>query len=107
MGRTAQGSSAHVNIGSPDCLVDRTFTIEISLDNPKKPKKERILPIYRNPIYLAKEYARLIETGEARNESDLAQKMGISRVRVNHFIRLLKLDASIIQIIEKLGDRTW
>ena len=59
---------------------------------------------YHNPLYVAKEYARMIETGEAKNESDLARKIGISRVRVNHFIRLLKLDASIIQTIEKLGD---
>lgn len=59
---------------------------------------------YHNPLYAAKEYARMIETGEAKNESDLARKIGISRVRVNHFIRLLKLDASIIQTIEKLGD---
>jgi biotin operon repressor len=93
-----------VRTGSPNCLVDRTFTIEISLDNTKKPKKKRILPIYRNPVYLAKEYAWMIETGDAKSESDLARKMGISRVRVNQFIKLLKLDASIIQSIEKLGD---
>ena len=79
----------------PNCLVDRTFTIELSLDNTKKSKKERIIPNYRNPLYVAKEYARMIETGEAKSESDLARKMGISRVRANHFIRLLKLDASI------------
>ena len=93
-----------IHSGSPDCLVDRTFTIEISLDNTKKPKKERILPVYRNPIYVAKEYARMIKTGEAKGESDLARKIGISRVRVNQFIKLLKLDALIIQSIEKLGD---
>jgi hypothetical protein len=46
----------------------------------------------------------MIETGEAKNESDLARKLGISRVRVNQFIRLLKLDTSIIKAIEKLGD---
>jgi len=93
-----------IRSGSPDCLVDRTFTIEISLDNTKKPKKGRIRPIYRNPIYLAKEYACMIETGRAKSESDLARKMGISKVRVNQFIKLLKLDALIIQSIEKLGD---
>lgn len=59
---------------------------------------------YRNPLYMAKEYARMIETGEAKSESDLARKMGISRVRVNQFIRLLKLDTSIIKAIEKFGD---
>jgi len=90
--------------GSPDCMADRTFTIEISLANTKKPKKERIIPIYRNPLYVAKEYVRMIETGEAKSESDVARKLGISRVRVNHFIRLLKLDTTIIQSIDKLGD---
>jgi len=93
-----------IHSGSPDCLVGRTFTIEISLDNPKKPKKERILPIYRNPIYLAKEYAQMIETGEAKSESDLARHAAISRVRINQFMRLLTLDFSTIQAIEKLGD---
>ena len=53
---------------------------------------------------MAKEYARLIETGVAKSESDLARKMGISRVRVNQFIRLLKLDSLIIRSIETLGD---
>ena len=92
-------------VGSPNCLENRTFTIVLCLDKTKKPKKERIFPNYRNPLlYVAKEYAGMIETGEARSESDLARKMGISRVRVNHFIRLLKLDASIILTIEKLGE---
>ena len=81
-----------------------TFDECINLDNTKKPKKGRILPNYRNPLYVAKEYTRMIETGEAKSESDLARKMGISRVRVNQFIKLLKLDALIIQSIEKLGD---
>jgi len=76
----------------------------ICLGNNKKLREERILPNYRNPLYVAKEYARTIETGEAKNESDLARKMGLSRVRVNHFIRSLNLDVSIIQYIEKLGD---
>jgi hypothetical protein len=53
---------------------------------------------------VAKEYAWMLETGEAKSESDLARKMSISRVRFNHFIRLLKLEASIVQTIEKLGD---
>lgn len=57
---------------------------------------------YRNPLYVAKEYARMIETGEAKSESDLARKLGISRVRVNHFIRLLKLDGSIIRSFLRL-----
>jgi len=91
-------------IGSPDRIIERTFTIVISLDNTKNPKKEQIIPNYRNPLYVAKEYARMIETGEAGSESDLARKMGISRVRVNHFITLLKLAPEVIQASEDMGD---
>ena len=84
--------------------MDRTFTIAICLDNPQKSKKEWIATNYRNPLYVAKAYARMLETGEAKSESDIARIMGISRARVNQFIKLLKLDTLIHQSIEKLGD---
>ena len=59
---------------------------------------------YRNPIYLAKEYKRMIESGQARNEADLSRQIGVSRVTVNHFITLLKLTPEVIQSIEEIGD---
>ena len=65
----------------------------------KKPAKK-----YRNPIYLAKEYKNMIKYGQAKSQSDLARMLGISRVRVNQIIRLLKLDNEIIKAIKKLGD---
>ena len=46
----------------------------------------------------------MIDSGEARNESDLAQKIGVSRVTVNHYITLLKLEPDIIKEIEEIGD---
>jgi len=46
----------------------------------------------------------MIETGQAKNESDLARKIGISRVRVCQYVRLLSLDASIVNALEQLGD---
>ncbi len=46
----------------------------------------------------------MIEYGEVKNESELARKLGISRVHVNHFIRLLELNPVVIDAIEKLGD---
>jgi len=52
----------------------------------------------------AKEYARMIESGLAKSESDLARKIGISRVRVCQYVRLLSLDASIVKAIEQLSD---
>ncbi len=46
----------------------------------------------------------MIESGQAKNESDLARKIGISRVQVCQYVRLLSLDASIIKALEDLGD---
>ena len=46
----------------------------------------------------------MINSGEVKSEADLARKLGISRVRVNQIVRLLKLDSLIIKHIEKLGD---
>jgi biotin operon repressor len=46
----------------------------------------------------------MIKTGQVKSEADLARKLGISRVRVNQIVRLLKLDSQVIKQIEKLGD---
>lgn len=46
----------------------------------------------------------MIETGQAKNESDLARKIGVSRVRVCQYVRLLSLDDSIVKALEQLGD---
>jgi hypothetical protein len=46
----------------------------------------------------------MIETGQAKNESDLARKIGVSRVRVCHYVRLLSLNDSVIKALERLGD---
>jgi len=46
----------------------------------------------------------MIESGQAKNESDLARKIGVSRVRVCQYVRLLGLDNSVIKAIEQLGN---
>jgi len=46
----------------------------------------------------------MIDLGQARNESDLARQIGVSRVTVNHFIALLKLTPDVIEAIEEMGD---
>ena len=46
----------------------------------------------------------MIDNGQVENQSDLARKLGISRVRVHQILSLLKLDSLIIQELEKLGD---
>ncbi len=46
----------------------------------------------------------MIKCGEVKSEADLARKLGVSRVRVNQIVSLLKLDTQIIKQIEQLGD---
>jgi hypothetical protein len=38
--------------------------------------------MFRNPIYLAKEFKKMIDSEQVKNQSDLARKLGISRARV-------------------------
>lgn len=46
----------------------------------------------------------MIDTSKARNESDLAQQIGVSRVAGNYFITLLKLTPEVIEAVERIGD---
>jgi len=89
--------------GSPDCSIDRTFISTFYFPQ-KATKANKTARIYRNPIYLATEYKKMIDSGQAKNQADLARKLGISRARVTQILRLLKLDFLIIQRLEKLGD---
>jgi hypothetical protein len=88
---------------SADCNIDRTFTYQFYFQTvvkkPSPPQK-----IYRNPIYLAREYKKMIDKGKMKNQAELARIKGISRARVTQIIRLLKLDSSIIQELERLDD---
>ncbi len=55
-------------------------------------------------MYLAKEYKKMIDNGQAKNQAELASQLGISRARVTQILRLLKLDPLTLQELEKLGD---
>ncbi len=59
--------------GSPDCSIDRTFLYTFSFPI-KSTKPSHADRTYRNPIYLAKDYKKMIDLGEVRNQSELAQK---------------------------------
>jgi hypothetical protein len=90
---------------SPRRSIDSTFTITFNL--PIKPKNSsHIKKTYRNPINLAKEYKKMIDTGEAKNKAELARIKGISRARVTQILNLLKLDKNIIDNLEQAGDPT-
>ena len=89
--------------GSPDCSIDRTFISTFNFPH-KVMKANKIARIYRNPIYLAREYKEMIDNGQVKNQAELAKLKGVSRARVTQILNLLKLDSSIIQELEKLGD---
>jgi len=46
----------------------------------------------------------MIDSNQVKNQSSLARKLGISRVRIHQILNLLKLDSLIIQELEKFGD---
>ena len=89
--------------GSPDCNIDKTFIYQFYFQTAVK-KSPPPNKTYRNPIYLAKEYKKIIESGEAKNQAELARIKGISRARVTQILNLLKLDKSIIDNLEQIGD---
>ena len=89
--------------GSPDWNIDRTFIIVFYFPQELK-KANKIKHTYRNPIYLAKEYKEMIDSGEVKNQAELARIKGISRARVTQILNLLKLKPQIIQELKKLGD---
>jgi len=89
--------------GSPDWNIDRAFTSTFYFPR-KATKPNKTIPVYRNPIYLAREYKRMIDNGQVKNQADLARKLSISRVRITQILRLLKLDSLIIQELERFDD---
>ena len=46
----------------------------------------------------------MIDSGDAKNQAELARIKGISRARVTQILNLLKLDKNIIDQLEQIGD---
>ncbi|MBN2541300.1 hypothetical protein JXI42_00380 [bacterium] len=89
--------------GSPDWSICRTFICQFHFHIPTK-IPSLFKKAYRNPIYLAIEYKQMIESGKAKNQTELARVKGISRARVTQILNLLKLDTNIIDYLKQLGD---
>jgi DNA repair protein RadC len=54
---------------------------------------------------LAKEYKKMLDSGEVKNQAELARIKGISRARVTQILNLLKLEKSIMDNLEKIGNQ--
>ncbi|MCK4241718.1 MAG: hypothetical protein KAX30_08860 [Candidatus Atribacteria bacterium] len=46
----------------------------------------------------------MIDNGQVKNQSSLARKLGISRVRICQILSLLKLNSLVVQELEKFSD---
>ncbi|MFH1141426.1 MAG: hypothetical protein V1724_07180 [Chloroflexota bacterium] len=94
--------------GSPSSINGRTFSADFGLTfltnghkKPSKPKK-----LCRNPIALAQEWQRLLESGAATSRADLARQLGFSRAHVTQILRLIDLAPQVKGRVLSLGDPT-
>jgi hypothetical protein len=46
----------------------------------------------------------MIDSGEVKNQAELARIKGISRARVTQILNLLKLNKDVMRQIEQIGD---
>jgi ParB-like chromosome segregation protein Spo0J len=79
------------------------FRLDI-LPNGKKPGKIKPERTYRNPILLALEWKRMLDSGEYSSQTDLSRKLGVSRARINQYLRLLKLPPEIRESVIQMGE---
>ena len=66
----------------------------------RKPKPKRI---YKNPVYLAKEWQELLDSCQFKSKAELGRHIGVSRVRVVQVLDLLKLSPEVISKVSALG----
>jgi hypothetical protein len=79
------------------------FQLEV-LPNGRKLEKNKPKKTYRNPIFLAREWDKMLRSGKYASQTALARKLGVSRPRVNQMLRLLKLPREIQESVLLMGD---
>jgi len=93
--------------GSPGRSKGRTFRIVFRLQPAvrhsttfrRTPRK-----VYRNPVILAQEWRRALESGEVCSRAELARTLGLSRARITQVLGLLRLSPKVLREIKALGD---
>lgn len=68
--------------------------------------RRRIKPMrtYRNPVFLAREWADAMQTGNFHSRRAFAKSISLSHSRVSQVLGLLRLCPQALQQIEVLGD---
>lgn len=92
---------------SPYKSIDRTFRTVFVLPparSGQKSAKRKPSRTYRNPVILAREWEKMLRSGEYASQTALARKLSVSRVRVTQVLNLLKLAPEALEKIAGLGD---
>lgn len=66
-------------------------------------KRQKRVDDYINPVALAKKYQKMIQA-ENLTQTQLATKLGISRVRITQYLNLLKLPKPKQEFVLRYGD---
>ena len=92
--------------GSPNGLKGRTF--RATFEMPTAPFNHNLIRIgkrkYRNPIFLAREWRRVLDEGKFSSLAELSRDLKVSRARVTQILNLLKLAPNVVEMISSLGD---
>jgi len=81
----------------------RTFLIIFNITQESK-KSSHIKKTYKNPIFLAREYKHVIDSGQVKNQAELARLKGISRARFTQILNLVNLDKKTINHLLLMGN---
>ena len=73
---------------------------------PARQGQAGITPIrtYRNPIFLAREWAEAMETGDFRSQRAFSRAIGLPHARVSQVLGLLRLCSNTREALDALGD---
>lgn len=70
----------------------------------RRMKRIRVIRTYRNPIFLAREWAEAMKAGGFTTRRAFAKAIGMSHARVFQMLGLLDLGPGVLQRLEALGD---
>ena len=93
--------------GSPDWSKGRTFRVVFRFRQAAaRPRTATRKPakVYRNPIFLAREWQQALDKNKVSSRAELARKLGVSRARVTQVLRLLELSPKVLCMVRALGD---
>ena len=74
---------------------DRTVSAVLQVRGNPKPPREPQTPRVAELLHKAIEWRRQLDTGEVRNQADIARREGVTRARVTQVLGLLRLAPEI------------